>query len=297
LGLNHLYGTWWFIGLLGLFALSTATCALWGARFTLRRLPTLTAHLSILFIVAGAILRGVAGVDGMITIEKGQTADSLTADTGAIPLGFRLRLDDFVMRFYNDSADLLRVRAGAEAPLSIPVKADTVVKVKPDGTTLTILRYEPHFIMDAGQIRSASDQPVNPAAQVQLTGPAGEAKRWLFARFPDFHGAEPWPGGVQIEYVSNPPTVKAYESHVTVLDETGKEIRKAVILVNSPLKVGRYTLYQVGYDLEGAVKSTLEATHDPGVPLVFLGFILLPVGMALAFYAKPYLNRKGRKDV
>jgi len=38
-------------------------------------------------------------------------------------------------------------------------------------------------------------------------------------------------------------------------------------------------------------------TRDPGVPLVFAGFILLPIGIVLAFYVKPLLNRKGRSDV
>ena len=92
---------------------------------------------------------------------------------------------------------------------------------------------------------------------------------------------------------------------MTILDEAGKEIRKGVILVNSPLKVGRYTFYQSSYDPETLASSTLEVTSDPGVPLVFAGFILLPIGIALAIYAKPLLNRggksgtlfKGRSDV
>ena len=77
LGLNHLYGAWWFLGLLGLLALSVAACTFSGARFTLRKIFTLITHASILLIVAGAILRGVAGVDGEAVIAKGQTTDVL----------------------------------------------------------------------------------------------------------------------------------------------------------------------------------------------------------------------------
>ena len=83
---------------------------------------------------------------------------------------------------------------------------------------------------------------------------------------------------------------------MTVLDENGKEVRNAVILVNSPLKVGRYTFYQASYNAK-TMGTILEVTRDPGVPLVFAGFILLPIGIALAFYVKPLLNRKGRGDV
>jgi cytochrome c biogenesis protein ResB len=102
---------------------------------------------------------------------------------------------------------------------------------------------------------------------------------------------------MELRYILRPPTVKAFESHVTVLDEAGKEVQKSVILVNSPLKVGRYTFYQVSYDPETMASSTLEVTSDPGVPLVFAGFILLPIGIALAIYARPSLTRRGRSDV
>ncbi len=90
LGLNHLYVTWWFLGLLGLLALSVAACTFSGARFTLRKSFTLITHASILLIVAGAILRGIAGVDGMITIEKGKTIGDFEVEDAAAPHPARL---------------------------------------------------------------------------------------------------------------------------------------------------------------------------------------------------------------
>jgi cytochrome c biogenesis protein ResB len=300
LGLNQLYGTWWFLGLLGLLALSVATCTFSGARFSLRKICTLIAHASILLIVAGAILRGVAGVDGMLTIEKGKTVSAFEVEGAAapVPLGFQLRLDDFVIRHYDDQHDDLEVRLDGTGPLrSIPREAGKAVRLRPDGTAVEVLRYFPDFKMDENhKIYSASDEPRNPAVEVRFTGPAGESKQWLFAKYPDLEGHGSGPEGIQIKYVSRPPTVKAFESHVTILDEDGKEVRNAVVLVNTPLKVGRYTFYQTSYDPE-TLSSTLEVTHDPGVPLVFAGFILLPIGIVLAFYVKPLLNRKGRSDV
>ena len=100
-----------------------------------------------------------------------------------------------------------------------------------------------------------------------------------------------------MRYARRPPAVKAFESHVTALDEQGEVLQKAVILVNTPLKVGRYTLYQVSYDPDTETTSTLEVTYDPGVPLVFIGFSLLPVGVAFTFYVKPFLGRRRRKNV
>jgi len=282
-----------------LLALSVATCTFSGARFSFRKICTLIAHASILLIVAGAILRGVAGIDGMLTVEKGKTVSAFEVEgaTAPVPLGFQLRLDDFVIRYYDDAHDGLEVRlAGTRLARSIPREVGKVVRLRTDGTAVEVLRYLPDFRLDGSRAYSASDQPLNPAVQVQFTGPAGESKQWLFAKYPDLEGHGSVPEGIQIKYVWRPATVKAFESHVTILDEAGKEVRNAVVLVNSPLKFGRYTFYQTSYDPE-TLSSTLEVTSDPGVPLVFAGFILLPIGIALAFYVKPLLNRKGRSDV
>ena len=147
-------------------------------------------HGSILLIAAGAIVRGVAGVDAQLVLAEGETAGTAeTARGDVIPLGFRLRLDQF--------------------------------------------------------------------------------------------------------------TMQDYESRVSVLDEAGREIGEGVILVNSPIKFGRYTFYQQG-PYRGEDQETYYVLHvksDPGVPLVFAGFVLLPIGIALAIYAKPRLARKGHGDV
>jgi len=304
LGLNHLYGAWWFVGLLFLLALSVTTCAFSGLRFTLRKLYTLIAHASILLIVAGAIVRALAGIDGMLTIEKGQAAEAFQVENDTIPpsfqsvsLGFKLRLDDFVIGYYDDARESLEVKLDDTGrTLSIPVEIGKVVHLRPDGTSIEILRRLLDFKLDdKGQVYSASDQPENPALQVRLTGPSGESKRWVFALHPEFQGHAPGAAALNLKYLLRPGTIKSYESHVTVLDEADKEIRKGVILVNSPLKVGRYTFYQFGYDPKTLASSNLEVTSDPGVPLVFAGFILLPIGIALALYAKPLLNRGGAK--
>ena len=91
--------------------------------------------------------------------------------------------------------------------------------------------------------------------------------------------------------------VKAFESHVSVVDEEGAALRKGAVRVNGPMKIGRYTFHQLSYYPGTPAVSLLKVTHDPGVPLVFLGFILLPTGVAFTLYVKPLLNRKAREDV
>ena len=298
LGLNRLYSTWWFVGLLLLFAANTAACAFWKRRFSLRMLGSMLAHASILFIVAGVIVRGLVGVDGTLTIAEGETVDSFRTARGVKPLGFQLRLDDFELRYYEGQDEELLVHLQEEEePRHIPVEAGKVVPLGPDGTAVEVLTYLPHFMKDGEKVFSASDTPVNPAVQVKWTGPAGESTEWLFAKFPDFHGSGSRPEGVHAQYVRRPPQIKAFESHVTALNKEGQVLQEGSILVNEPMKIGRYTLYQVSYDPETEAISSLDVTYDPGVPLVFIGFILMPLGMAFTFYVKPFLNRKDCTNV
>ncbi len=67
---------------------------------------------------------------------------------------------------------------------------DCLEKTVPlDGTpyTLRALRYMPHATVGAeNKISNASNNPVNPAVEVEITGPEGTDVRWIFAKFPDF---------------------------------------------------------------------------------------------------------------
>jgi len=67
---------------------------------------------------------------------------------------------------------------------------DCIAATQPVGDTgmkLRVLRYLPHAtVAGRGQISNASNKPVNPAVEAELTGPQGIEKRFAFSRFPDF---------------------------------------------------------------------------------------------------------------
>jgi cytochrome c biogenesis protein len=298
LGLNQLYHTGWFLTLLVLFALSTTACALSRLRLRARSIGFAIVHLSIVFILAGAIVKGALGVEGVVQLREGQTVETFRTDAGDRPLGFRLCLDDFVLRRHEDAPDteVLVVHARGDAKArTVPVEVGQTVRL--NGTSVEVLRALPHFMKDGERIYSASDKPVNPALQVRVTSEAGGATRWLFARFPDFAGHGGGDNGVALRYVRQPAPVKAFESHVTVLEETGTVAREATVMVNRPVEAGRYTLYQLSYDPKTEATSTLQVVYDPGVPLVYVGFVLMPVGMIFVFYVHPLLKQRKSRDV
>ena len=63
------------------------------------------------------------------------------------------------------------------------------------------------------------------------------------------------------------------------------------ILVNDPLRFGDYALFQSSYDKEHLSWSGFQIVKDPGVPVVYLGFILLILGLITIFYINPLIKR------
>ncbi len=77
----------------------------------------------------------------------------------------------------------------AEAMYEVPVEEclEEAVPLGDTGLSVRVLRYFSHATVGAdNQIVNASLRPVNPAVEVELSGPGGVEKRLAFARFPDF---------------------------------------------------------------------------------------------------------------
>jgi len=85
--------------------------------------------------------------------------------------------------------------------------------------------------------------------------------------------------------------VKTFRSHVTA--RRGTELARAVVAVNEPFDFGGWTFYQVNYAPNDPSYSGLEAVRDPGVNWVFVGFVLICVGVAYLLYVEPRLRGGG----
>jgi len=142
----------------------------------------------------------------------------------------------------------------------------------PDVTQVQVRRFVPDFVIGEGnQVQSRSDEPNNPAAQVEAwKGEERVFSGWIFAKFPDFgqgHGDDPMSGAR--------PNAGAGAPKVAVI-----------------LK-----------DFAAAPYSVLEAAKDPGANLIWLGCLLITAGFFLAFYWPPREIRvvleesQGRVDV
>jgi len=137
-----------------------------------------------------------------------------------------------------------------------------------------------------------------PGLLVRLSGRAGSQDVWLQKEQPrtvtvsgsayvlKYHGKEIPLGfsmtlnDFHIGYYPGGRRPRSFESTISITDPASGDTLKRVISMNHPVKFGGVSLFQSSYDMrpDGAV-SYLSVSHDPGTPVVFIGYITMIIGM------------------
>jgi ResB-like family len=308
-GLNNMYGSWWFILSLVLFSLNLLVCLL--NRFSLKRLSlgSTLSHLSVLIILLGTLIGMTQGHKGFIKISEGEEVSSFTNQRKEqVDLGFVIRLNDFIYKEHIDpkegilvypagkKGDFCSIHGASEEAKNqgliarIPAEIGAESEISETGYKLKVLCYLPDFVMDTATkvASSRSSLPNNPAINVELKDKSGAVNTfWIFANFPDIHQNPDAHFRFVYNWVERRP--KDFISKVTII-KGGKEIIARDIRVNEPLNFGGYTFFQSTYDTGEFKWSGLQVVNDPGVPVVYTGFILLIAGLMIIFYINPLLK-------
>ncbi|MDD5629469.1 MAG: cytochrome c biogenesis protein ResB [Elusimicrobia bacterium] len=278
--LDDIYHSGLFTFLLGLLGLNLALCT-WDRQIHFRVRPdVLMTHLGILTILAGGMVTGVAGRRGSLPLNVGQTKDAVEGRPG-FTLPFSVKLEDFNIDFYGSGRHRLTVtgRAGGWRETA-EVEAGAEAALRGGAVRVKALDFYPDFIIDQAGPATRSQMPNNPALRLEISDSQGAEKHWAFARFPGFH-ADP-KSRYEVAYELAPGRIKQFRSEVAIL-ENGWVAARRDIAVNKPLRWKGYTLYQAGYDPENPGFSSLLVNRDPGVPVVYAGFLLLCVGLLWTF--------------
>ncbi len=314
LGLTHVYSSWWFVGLLGAFAASLLACTARRYRAIrratgparLRVLGSFMTHVSMLLILLGGGIRVIWGEKGVLAFREGETATQFELASGAKQeLPFALQLKDFEIEMYaqpQGAIGTLQVawpEKGVAKEFPVTLQQEWVVSAPADaGQTfrLRVLRYVPDLVVISGpngmEVVSRSDEPRNPAIQVQFDGGQGARTEWVYGRAVGAHGGAS-AHALQFRFVpaAQPEKArgrmpKAFKSTVVVRDG-GKEVREVVIQMNAPLSYRGYSFYQSGYNPADSTWTSLQVVRDPGVPLVLMGFVLMLAGLTMVFCLAP----------
>lgn len=132
-----------------------------------------------------------SGADDPVWLFAGKTEKF-----GAAQAIFRLALSKAeLVRLLSESSEdwsgssgLVKVEYGGST-YEIPLEEglEKAMPLGDSGATIRVLRYMPHANVESdNQVVNISDQPLNPAIEAEIVGPASTEKRLAFANFPDF---------------------------------------------------------------------------------------------------------------
>lgn len=103
--LEHVYGTWWFVGLWALMAGFMVAMAVKGRMW--KRMVVCTLHLAILFILLGALFTMLTGQHGRMLLEPGKPTHTYyegnATENHPVELPFTLTLNRFEIETYANS--------------------------------------------------------------------------------------------------------------------------------------------------------------------------------------------------
>lgn len=287
-----------------------------------RAISSLVLHSSFVLILIGALIRAFVGQHGSIQFRAGETVASFMTARGLQPLPFAVRLEKFEVERHAAPAPahssatnripewgLLRVRwPEQEVIAAFPAQPDTdrILRAEnepPESTNairIRFLRYIPDFVMDTAsrQITTRSQDPVNPAIQIAIiTSDARTNTQWLFARHPEFTmgmtgGHSPVAPDLNLFYqhsgeVPVRGAIKTFRSTLAFLDAPTSSPLIRTLIVNAPVTHKGYTFYQSGYDERDPSFTSLQVVKDPGVLVVYLGFVLTIAGLVMLFFLYP----------
>ncbi|MBW2042250.1 MAG: cytochrome c biogenesis protein ResB [Deltaproteobacteria bacterium] len=243
------------------------------------RLGVPAVHLSIVIILAGALIGSIFGFDGFVNIPEGGTRDfiRLRNSSDTLSLGFEVRCDDFDVSFY-DSGSPKEFRS------SLVVLENGSEVVKKDIIVNDPLRYK-------GINFFQSSYGLMPPKDFQITfSSANSDKKFQHkvsigdsVKLPDGKGRF-----TARQYVNNYNYrgVPIGEALLGVIEKPGKGPEEIALPMRFPtfdkMRKGQWLIQAEGHDT--SYYTGLQVTKDPGVALVYFGFSLLILGCWVTFF-------------
>lgn len=261
------------------------------------RLGVYAVHLSIVVLLVGGLVGSMFGFEGFVRIPEGQSADTILLNRSGrrFQLPFVIRCDDFNVQFYE----------GGQRPKEFRSSL-TLIENGRDVRHTDILVNAPLYYKGVG-IYQSSYEPLSPAAmpfaggltasaEIELTFQSAESGI-IYTRNATIGKPLEIPEGLGVL------TLERYEPDakfqnmslgpalVASLRTRQGEVRNITL----PLKFPKFDIMRRGQVIISAAAENgapaqqhyatgLQVVYDPGVWVVYTGFIMMIVGCAVVFF-------------
>lgn len=136
------------------------------------------------------------------------------------------------------------------------------------------------------QVYDDSGSGSNPAVKIIILSKDGTKEEIItFANYPGHMGSSE---KYSVQYAVS-GMIKDYFSDVQVIDK-GKVVKEKSIQVNDPLYYKGYHIYQQNYDQNEEKYSVLSVSSDSGLYLVYVGYLMLIIGITWLMWIIPLLR-------
>lgn len=234
-------------------------------------------HVGILTLLAGALIGALFGFDGFVNVPEGQTASAITlrGTQEKMPLDFSVRCNRFSLSRY-DSGSVKEYRSNLTVIENQNEVLTTDIIVNKPLTYKGITFYQSSYgSMGAknfsfGFAEKASGKTLKQPLDIGDTVTFAPGRAFTFDRYVANHAFKGKSVG---------------EAVIGTLTENGK--KQEVVLLSrfanfDKMRKGDWVLSIAGH--EHAYYTGLQVTYDPGVGLVYAGFVLMIAGCVIAFF-------------
>jgi cytochrome c biogenesis protein len=247
----------------------------WLATFSrgkIGRLGPYVVHLSVLLIIAGSLVGSIFGFKGYIQIAEGEETNRVGLNMGhaAVELPFSIRLDKFTVKFYDTG-------------MPKEFRSDVVVSEKGRKVkSASILVNDP---MDWRGVRfyQSSYSAIPKTVDLKLTPGEGEPLK-VRARYREPIKVSP---GLVLRVVDFKENIQNFGPAVAIMafPENARPHGSWILVKHPSFHGNRIHGYHVEVaSFDTGYVSGLQVTRDPGVWVIYTGFIIIIIGSYMAFF-------------
>lgn len=244
------------------------------------RLGVYIVHLSVVLLLIGGLMGSMWGFDGSVTIPEGESASTIHLGTGNVrhSLDFAIRCDDFQIRFYENGMpseyrSTLTILEKDQPVLTRDILVNDPLTYR--GVTIYQASYgtvpskkKAVFEFTSRESGMVYRQAVDVGQTIAIPENLGTFTLKEFLLSYRFKGHDL---GETFLAVHTPPEGEAVEIAIPAKFPSFDKMRKGIVAVSIGEAETRYA-------------TGLQVTYDPGVWVVYTGFLLMIAGCYVTFF-------------